>query len=71
MKITLKNGGLELFDEQISSKTSLYVGYSKEFESIDLSSTIQESDEQHDISLSIKDWVFVKNFIDQKNQGGN
>ena len=66
MKFSLKRDSLELLDEQISSKTRLYVGYCGEFDTIDLSTTIQGSDEQHDISLSIKDWVFVKNFVDQK-----
>ena len=70
MKFSLKRGALELVDEQISSKTRLYVGYCKEFETIDLSTTIQGSDEQHDISLSIKDWIFVNNFVDQKIKEG-
>lgn len=70
MKFSLKRGALELVDEQISSKTRLYVGYCEEFETIDLSTTIQGSDEQHDISLSIKDWIFVNNFVDQKIKEG-
>lgn len=72
MKITVKNDELKMTDENMHPLTSLYVYICNTGETVDLCTVQPENGEQHDFSLSVKEWGFVKNFIDQKiNQGGN
>ncbi|HEM6121170.1 TPA: hypothetical protein U2D50_001398 [Streptococcus suis] len=66
MKIVIRSDEIKMTDESMTPLTSLYAAYSAECGTVDLCTYQPEKGEQHDISLSIKDWIFVKNFMDQK-----